>query len=136
MRADLVLGYRDLSACPHALPAHARFGNALVCGSLRLMLGTSFRDLPSFKAIRAEALEELDMREMTYGWTVEMLVKAARRGLRVEQLPVGYRARRGGRSKVAGDLRGSLAAGYKLVSCAFGYSVRSRWATAGGRSPG
>ena len=72
--ADLVFGCG--SRCfPDALPAHARLGNRLVLTLLRLLLGARLGDLPSFKAIRADALRRLEMREMTYGWTVEMLVK-------------------------------------------------------------
>ena len=131
-RADLVLGYRDLRMHPEALPPHARLGNALVCLVLRILLGTTFRDLPSYKAIRASALRRLEMREMTYGWTVEMLVKASRGGLRIEQIPITYRPRRGGRSKVAGDLQGSIMAAYKLLSCALMYAAGTAWSTARG----
>jgi hypothetical protein len=119
--ADLVLGCRDLRRYPHALPAHARLGNGMVCAALNLALRTRFRDLPSYKAIRAESLRTLDMHEMTYGWTVEMLAKAVRRGLRIQQVPVEYRPRLGGQSKVSGNPRASLAAAYKLLSCALSY---------------
>jgi glycosyltransferase involved in cell wall biosynthesis len=131
--ADLVLGCRDLRRFPHALTLHARWGNALVCGLMRLLLNTEFRDLPSCKAIRATALRQLAMREMTYGWTVEMLAKAARARMRIEQIDVEYRPRRGGRSKVGGDLRGSLLAAYKLLGCALTYATSPRWSTAGGQ---
>jgi glycosyltransferase involved in cell wall biosynthesis len=121
--ADLVLGCRDLRRHPSALPAYARLGNRLVCTALNLTLHTAFRDLPSFKAISAESLRALDMHEMTYGWTVEMLAKSVRRGLRIEQLDVEYRPRRGGTSKVSGNPRASVAAAYKLVACALSYSL-------------
>ena len=122
-RADLTLGCRDLSRYPEALPVHARLGNQLVLLMLRVLLnGRRFADLPSLKAIRADALRQLDMREMTYGWTVEMLVKAARLGLRLEEVRVEYRPRLGGRSKVAGSFGGSAAAACKLVSCAVAYA--------------
>lgn len=120
--ADLVLGCRDLRAHPAALPPHAKLGNALVCLLIRGLLHERFDDLPSYKAIRSDALKQLDMREMTYGWTVEMLVKASRRGLRIQQLPVSYRPRLGGRSKVGGDVRASVAAAYTLLGCAFTYA--------------
>jgi glycosyltransferase involved in cell wall biosynthesis len=122
-QADLVLGCRDLRGVGNALPLHARAGNQFVCALLGLLLGTAFRDLPSYKAIRAQALRRLEMREMTYGWTVEMLVKATRQRLRIEQLEVAYRPRRGGRSKVAGDPRASLLAAYKLLWCAVTYAT-------------
>ena len=132
-QADLVLGCRDLGPFPNALPAHARLGNAVVCWLLHLLLQRRFKDLPSFKAIRASSLQALGMREMTYGWTVEMLVKAARQDLRIEQLDVEYRPRRGGHSKVAGDPRASLRAACKLLGCAFTYATGWQWSTAGGR---
>ena len=132
-RADLVLGYRDLRTFPNALALHARAGNALVCLLLRILLRTSFRDLPSYKAIRADAFRRLDMREMTYGWTVEMLVKASRRGLRIEQVPITYRPRLGGKSKVAGSPRGSLLAAYKLLRCAVAYATAPAWSAARGQ---
>jgi glycosyltransferase involved in cell wall biosynthesis len=131
-RADLVLGCRDLRRFPDALPPHARLGNTLVRWLLRALLQANFRDLPSCKAIRASALAQLDMREMTYGWTVEMLVKASRQHLHIEQLEVDYRPRRGGQSKVAGDLRASLCAAYKLLSCALTYATARQWSTASG----
>jgi glycosyltransferase involved in cell wall biosynthesis len=120
-RADLVLGCRDLRRFPNALPAHARLGNQLVVGLLRLLLGARFGDLPSFKAVRADALRALGMREMTYGWTVEMLVKAARARLRIEEIAIEYRPRLGGQSKVAGNLLGSLRAAATLLACAVVY---------------
>jgi glycosyltransferase involved in cell wall biosynthesis len=124
--ADLVLACRNLSKHPEALPVHARLGNALVTTVIRALTGQSLTDLPSQKAISAKALEALDMREMTYGWTVEMLVKSARAGLRIEQIPVHYRPRLAGRSKVAGSLTGSLKAAHKLLTCAVAYATWRR----------
>lgn len=132
-RADLVLGCRDLRRFPEALPTHAKLGNTLVRGLMRVLLRTDFRDLPSCKAIRASALRDLRMREMTYGWTVEMLTKAARAHLRIEQIEIEYRPRRGGRSKVAGDPRASLLAAYKLLGCAVAYATSPRWSAVGGQ---
>jgi hypothetical protein len=87
--------------------------------SLRVLLGGSrFCDLPSFKAIRVEVLETLEMREMTHGWTVEMVVKAARADLRIAQVSINYRPRLAGRSKVSGTVRGSLRAAWTMVTCA------------------
>jgi glycosyltransferase involved in cell wall biosynthesis len=131
-RADLVLGCRDLRRHPDALPGHAKLGNSLVCGMLGVLLRTRFHDLPSCKAIRASALRRLGMREMTYGWTVEMLAKAARAKLRIEQIEIEYRPRRGGRSKVAGDPRASLLAACKLVSCAVTYATGPQRSAVGG----
>src|SRR6266851_9742695 len=123
--ADLVLGCRNVSAHPGALPLHARFGNRLVLIALRVLLGGSgLCDLPSFKAIRVEVLEALEMREMTLGWTVEMVVleKTARDDLRIAQVPINYRTGLAGRSKVSGTVRGSLRAAWTLVTCAARYA--------------
>jgi glycosyltransferase involved in cell wall biosynthesis len=119
--ADLVLGCRDLRRFPNALPLHARLGNRLVLSLLRVLLGVKFGDLPSFKAIRADALRHMTMREMTYGWTVEMLVKAARTDLRIVEVAIEYRPRLGGQSKVTGNLRASLRAAAALLGCALVY---------------
>jgi glycosyltransferase involved in cell wall biosynthesis len=132
-RADLVLGCRDLRRFPRALPAHARFGNRLVLSLVRVLLGARLGDLPSFKAIRADALRRLDMREMTYGWTVEMLVKASRWGFRIEEVPVEYRPRLGGTSKVGGSLSGSLQAAAMLLGCTLTYATGRHWSTARGQ---
>jgi glycosyltransferase involved in cell wall biosynthesis len=137
-RADLVLGCRDLRRFPDALPPHAQAGNRLVLTLLRLLLGARFTDLPSFKAIHADALRQLDMHEMGYGWTVEMLVKARRARLRVEEVGVEYRPRLGGHSKVGGSLSGSLAAAAGLLSCSVSYLTwrpvaRSEWSVIHGQ---
>jgi glycosyltransferase involved in cell wall biosynthesis len=122
-RADLVLGCRDLRSFPDALPSHAQLGNRLVLTIMRVAAGRAFGDLPSCKAIRADSLRRLGMREMTYGWTVEMLVKSARLGLRIEEVWLDYRPRLGGRSKVAGSLRGSLGAATTLIGSALAYAT-------------
>jgi hypothetical protein len=70
----------------------------------------------AFRAIRRDTLLALGMREMTYGWNLEMQMRVARAGLRVVELPVAYRRRLAGESKVAGSLRGSLRAGLKIIS--------------------
>jgi glycosyltransferase involved in cell wall biosynthesis len=123
-RADLVLGWRDMARYPRALPLHARVGNRLVLALIGLLLGRRVRDLPSFKAIRLDCLARLQMSEMTYGWTTELIVKAMRARLRIAEVPVQYRPRLAGQSKVSGTLRGTLGAAWKLASCAVRYS---RW---------
>jgi glycosyltransferase involved in cell wall biosynthesis len=136
--ADVVIGCRDLRRFPDALPLHARLGNQLVLLVMRVLLGARFADLPSFKAVRADALRQLDMREMTYGWTVEMLVKASRARLRIDQLAVEYRPRMGGSSKVAGSVPGSLRAAARLLTCAVAYATwrpaaRTQWSVVSGQ---
>ena len=125
-RADLTLGSRDLRAEPDALPLHARLGNWLVLNALEKLTGSRLADLPSFKAVRMDALERMDMSEMTYGWTTELLVKAVRLELRIAEVPIEYRERLGGRSKVSGTVRGTLGAAWKLTTCALKYS---RWSS-------
>jgi hypothetical protein len=80
------------------------------------LYGVRYTDMSAFRAIRRETLLGLGMRELTYGWNLEMQMRAARAGLRVLELPVFYRRRRGGQSKVAGSLRGSLKAGAKIIT--------------------
>jgi glycosyltransferase involved in cell wall biosynthesis len=123
-RADLVLGWRNMAIHPRALPVHARLGNRLVLELVRLTLGRRVRDLPSFKAIRLDCLARLQMSEMTYGWTTELVVKAIRAQLCIEEVPIQYRPRLAGKSKVSGTVRGTLGAAWKLGACAVRYS---RW---------
>ena len=122
--ADLVLGTRAGLARAGGLPIHARLGNRAVCGLIQVRIGRRLTDLPSFKAIRADALVDLEPRERGYGWTVELIVKALRADLRVLEYPVAYRPRLGGRSKVSGTVRGTVGAAWKLSTCALTYS---RW---------
>jgi glycosyltransferase involved in cell wall biosynthesis len=82
----------------------------------KLLYGVRYTDMSAFRALRRETLLGLGMRELTYGWNLEMQMRVARAGLRVLELPADYRKRIGGRSKVAGSLRGSLAAGTKIIS--------------------
>jgi glycosyltransferase involved in cell wall biosynthesis len=123
-QADLVLGVRSFARHPGALPVHARLGNRCVLALLSCLLGRGIRDLPSFKAIRADRLVQLEMQEMTYGWTLEMIAKAVRGGLRIAEVEVDYRPRLAGRSKVSGTIRGTLGAGWTLARCAARYA---RW---------
>jgi glycosyltransferase involved in cell wall biosynthesis len=89
----------------------------LIAGRLtKLLYGVRYTDMCAFRAIRRDTLLALGMREMTYGWNLEMQMRVARAGLRVLELPVGYRRRIGGQSKVAGSLRGSIKAGLKIMS--------------------
>jgi glycosyltransferase involved in cell wall biosynthesis len=83
---------------------------------LRLLYGVSYTDMSPFRAVRRDALERLDMREQTYGWNLEMQMKAARAGLRVLEIPVNHRRRAGGESKVSGTFRGTFVAGARIVA--------------------
>jgi len=114
-RADLVIGSRTLGKRePGAMTPQARFGNWLASLLLRTLYGVRTTDLGPFRAIAYEGLLSLGMRDMDFGWTVEMQVKAARAGLRAGEVPVSYR-RRVGRSKISGTVTGTLRAGTKIL---------------------
>jgi glycosyltransferase involved in cell wall biosynthesis len=83
---------------------------------LRLLYGVRYTDMCPFRAIRRDALEKLGMREQTYGWNLEMQMKAARAGLRILEIPVNHRCRAGGESKVSGTMRGTFVAGVRIVA--------------------
>ncbi len=115
-RADLVIGSRILGECEaHSLTLQQRLGNQLATHLLRMFHGARYTDLGPFRAIRRNALVRLTMRDTNFGWTIEMQLKALRAGLRVQEVPVSYRRRRAGRSKVSGSLRGGLLAGAKIL---------------------
>ena len=115
-RADVVLGSRTLGRVEDgALNTHQRAGNALAVFLMRLLWGHRYTDLGPFRALRVSSLSELGMRDRNYGWTIEMQIKAVRAGLRIVEVPVSYRRRRAGRSKVSGSMWGSFAAGVKIL---------------------
>jgi len=114
-RADLVLGSRRLGRLePGAMPPQARWGNALSVALIRMLYGFRYSDLGPFRALRFATLAALGMRDPTFGWTVEMQVKALRAGLRVLEVPVPYRPRIG-TSKISGTLSGTVKAGAKIL---------------------
>ncbi len=123
-RADLVVGSRvDGRTEKGALTSQQRFGNRLVTSLLRLLYGLALTDIGPFRAIRAPVLRDLGMEHQTYGWPVEMIVKAAKKGYRVVNVPVSCR-KRIGRSKVSGTIKGSVLAGYHLLSTTLRYAWR------------
>ncbi len=83
---------------------------------VRLLYGVRYTDMCPFRAIRRECLQSLDLREQTYGWNLEMQMKAARSGLRILEVPVNHRCRTGGVSKVSGTLRGTVIAGLRILA--------------------
>lgn len=114
--ADLVLGSRTAGAeDASAIPLHARLGNGLIASVIRHGSGIPLTDLGPFRAIRRETLQHLDMRERTYGWPCEMIVKAGKSGYRVTEVPVTYRPRTGGTSKVSGSIAGSVRAAIAML---------------------
>ena len=111
---DLCLGAR---AAEHgAWPWHARLANRLLALEPRRRCGLALRDLGPMRAVRREALVALELRDRAFGWPLEMVLKAAARGWRVGEVPVAYRLRAGGRSKVSGSARGTLRATRDMAS--------------------
>ena len=86
---------------------------------LRVLYGVRYSDMCPFRAIRRDALEQLQMRETTYGWNLEMQMRAARARLRILEVPVNHRCRTGGESKVSGTLRGTFVAGTRIIATLF-----------------
>lgn len=122
-KADLVIGSRiGAQAEAGAVPPQARLGNWLVSRFISLFYGVRLHDVGSFRALRCSTLESLKMCEMTFGWPVEMLMKAARSRYRILELPIHYRRRRHGRSKVAGTLVGSVRAAYIMSRTTLRYA--------------
>jgi len=113
-QADLVIGSRIGGVLEKgAMPLHGQLGNRLIVFLLRLLYGVYITDIGSFRAIKTEDLFDLTMEQMTYGWPSEMVVKAARKGLRIQSVPINYR-RRIGVSKVTGSLKGTIMATYYM----------------------
>jgi len=123
-RADLCIGSRVLGgATMEALLPQAWFGNRLACGLMRVLFGARYTDLGPFRAVEVGALRHLRMRDRTFGWTIEMQLKARTARLRVVEVPVRYRARIG-TSKITGTLRGTVLAGWKILGWILSWRVR------------
>jgi len=122
-QADLVIGSRQLGRREAgAHPWHAILGTRLCVGLMNLLIRTRATDLGPFRAISAEALKRIGMRDRNFGWTVEMQVRARRHGLRVVEVPVDYRPRIG-RSKVSGTLSGTVRAAAKILGTILHHAV-------------
>ncbi len=122
-KADMVLGSRlagEITA--GAMPWHQRFGNWFSSRLFRVLYGLPLTDLAPFRAVQREKLLDLGMQEMTYGWPTEMIAKAACRGWRIVEVPVRYRARMGGKSKISGTFRGTILATYFILTTIFRYA--------------
>jgi glycosyltransferase involved in cell wall biosynthesis len=121
--ADLVIGSRLRGRLDAgAIPPHQRFGNRVSTLLILLLYRRNLSDIGSFRAIRRDRLEALGMCHPTFGWPVEMVVKALRRGYRVQEVPVTYR-RRIGQAKVGGTVKGSLLAGYHMLRTILRYAL-------------
>ena len=120
-QADLVIGSRALGDRESgSMTVPQVFGNWLATSLLKLFYGVKFTDLGPFRAIRWADLERLGMKDETYGWTVEMQLKAAKQKLRCTEVAVTYR-KRIGKSKVSGTIKGTILAGYKILWTIFRY---------------
>jgi glycosyltransferase involved in cell wall biosynthesis len=125
-RGDITLGSRlhdQRSAA--ALPWHQVFGNRLAASLIRFLYGLDITDLGPFRAARAEVLRALALEETTYGWAVEMILKGTLAGFRVVEVPVSYYPRIG-KSKISGTLKGTLGAGWFIISLIVRYYFRRR----------
>ncbi|WP_010518209.1 glycosyltransferase family 2 protein [Croceivirga radicis] len=121
---DLVIGARKKSLRePGSMTPQQVFGNALATFLMRLFFGAKFTDLGPFRAIKYEKLKELQMQDTTYGWTVEMQLKALRKKLKYKEVPVRYKQRIGV-SKVSGTVKGTIFAGIKILGWIFKYSIK------------
>lgn len=132
--ADLAMGSRALGKSERgALSLQQRVGNSIGARALRLLYGARVSDIGPVRAIRREALLRLEMREMAYGWSTEMLAKAARAGLRIMETPADYHRRAGGKSKVAGTLSGTVKASAHIIRTLWRYRG---WQPTAGASTG
>jgi glycosyltransferase involved in cell wall biosynthesis len=122
-RADLSLGSRWLGhIAPGAMPPQQRFGNWLAARLMNRLYSLRITDLGPYRAIRTDLLLRLDMQEMTYGWPAEMMVKTARSGARIVEVPVSFHSRRAGKSKVSGTLRGTVLAARYILGVTLRYA--------------
>ena len=125
-RADITLGSRlGEQRIPGALPWHAVFGNWLAASLIKLLYGLRISDLGPFRAARADVLRDLALEEATYGWAVEMILKGARQGFRIVEVPVSYYPRIG-KSKISGTAKGTLGAAWFILSLIMRYYFRRR----------
>jgi glycosyltransferase involved in cell wall biosynthesis len=122
---DFVIGSRALGErAPGSIAWHQITAGRIAGFAMRALYGVRYTDMCAFRAIRRELLMKLGMREMGYGWNIEMQMRAAQRGLRILEIPVPYHCRTGGASKVAGSLRGTLRAGLRILATFCRVAVR------------
>ena len=114
---DFVIGSRTRGKRePGSMNAQQVFAGHLAGLLIRAFYGVRYTDMSPFRAIRRDSFQTLGMREETYGWNLEMQMKAARTGLRILEVPVDHRRRRGGESKVSGTLRGTFVASFRILT--------------------
>jgi glycosyltransferase involved in cell wall biosynthesis len=125
--ADFVLASRTRGVRePSSMGAHQVLAGMMIGHAIGWLSGFRYSDMCAFRAIRLDALERLGMREMSYGWNLEMQMRAAMAGLRIREVPLPYRRRIAGRSKVAGYLRGTLRAGWRIVATLLRVAAETR----------
>jgi glycosyltransferase involved in cell wall biosynthesis len=123
-RADIAIGSRlGKQSTPGAMPWHAAFGNHLATFLIRRLYGVRITDLGPFRAARIDVLRRLDLREPTYGWAVEMILKGALQGFRIVEVPVSYYPRIG-ISKISGTLKGTVGAAWFILGLTVSYYLR------------
>jgi len=138
-RCDFVIGSRARGKRePGSMTAHQLLAGRVIGAAMRLLYSVRYTDMSPFRAIRRDVLMCLGMREETYGWNLEMQMRAARAGLRIAEVPVAHRRRAGGVSKVSGNLRGTVKASWRILAtfvriAAEGRGRRSRTVQAAGR---
>ena len=116
-RHDFVIGSRTRGERqPGSMAAHQLVAGRVIGAAVRLLYGVRYTDMCPFRAIRRDVLIRLGMREETYGWNLEMQMRAARAGLRIVELPVAHRRRTGGVSKVSGTIRGTVRASWRILA--------------------
>lgn len=119
--ADMVIGNRvGKKRARGSMTPQQVFGNWLACWLMRIMYGYRYHDLGPFRAIKFQKLLALEMKDKTYGWTVEMQLKALKQKLVIDQVDVSYK-KRIGKSKVSGTIKGTILAGYKIITTIFKY---------------
>ena len=123
---DFVLGARtkDLRD-KHSMTTHQIFGNWLACFLMRIFFNSRFKDLGPFRAITWDKLMQLDMRDKSFGWTIEMQIKALIKNYKYKEIGVKYK-KRIGKSKISGTLVGSILAGKKILYLIFKYYLKKK----------
>jgi glycosyltransferase involved in cell wall biosynthesis len=124
---DFVIGSRTRGTRePGSMTPHQLLAGRIIGAAIRLLYGVGYTDMCPFRAIRRDSLMRLDLREKTYGWNLEMQMRAARAGLRILELPVTHRRRAGGTSKVSGNLGGTLRASWRILAAFARVAIESR----------
>ena len=125
--ADFVIAVRERAGRePGSMGLHQVFAGHMVGAAVGLLTGTRYRDMCAFRAIRLDVLRSLGMREMTYGWNLEMQMRVGHAHLRVREVPMPYRRRIAGQSKVAGNLRGTVRATTRILRTLGSVALQTR----------